>query len=612
MPSYEAAQRKRVAIIGAGAAGMSAAYALSLHPDRFSVTIFEQSSSAGGMAMSSPLDKSKYGADYINDGVQGASPVFYNTYAMFDKLGFKASPVGMQVSFGRDPDADFWSNMFPSRVIDRFVHSPRSRQTNLNSFHRFRSDIRKFGRVLRVIKALEPLFAVISVEAMLKMFRFSQACPSLPYRCSLIQRTISQGLWRSRRLSSRRPLFRYRQPNPFYIQCDIRTRLHGPFYAPRESRSISSHSTFTWRWPQFEYSPESFLASIPEMRAFPRLSLLYQAWADEVQSRGNVTLLTQRQVTRVVRGDRAHTSSNVQLWSRSTGGTNEEQRVQEPLGTETCAMFDELIMTVDADSALRILGGNASWLEKKILGNVKYIWDVSVTHSDLDYMDKYYRLHYDPSLNSSRTDEDAKKAYELAQKEFAPLYFIRSYPDDKRKVEMSFNLTNYQPQVLSSITLSNLVADPNQFKGEDPRGPQTPSSTAPPPGSPPPLSSHVFQTIFLDRDGSSEKWSRGEIKPENVICEKWWKQQSHRWQHYAGTVSWMMYINGKHHTSYAGAWTILNMHEIAIVSGLAAAYRLGAGYPFNQDEDCKRLFRLYLAVSHGSRMRAEDRRGVFA
>ena len=110
------------------------------------------------------------------------------------------------------------------------------------------------------------------------------------------------------------------------------------------------------------------------MRAFPRLSLLYQTWADEVQSRGNVFLRTQQQVTRITRGDHALTSSSkayVQLWSCSTGGTDHEQRVQGPLGTETCDEFDELIMAVDADSALKILGENASWLEKKILGNVK-------------------------------------------------------------------------------------------------------------------------------------------------------------------------------------------------------------------------------------------------
>lgn len=97
---------------------MSAAYALSLHPEQYSVTVYERSASAGGMATSHPIDESKYGASYINDGVQGASPVFHNTYAMFDVLGFKATEVGMQVSFGRDGE-DFWSNVFPSSVIER-------------------------------------------------------------------------------------------------------------------------------------------------------------------------------------------------------------------------------------------------------------------------------------------------------------------------------------------------------------------------------------------------------------------------------------------------------------------------------------------------------------
>jgi len=47
---------------------------------------------------------------------------------------------------------------------------------------------------------------------------------------------------------------------------------------------------------------------------------------------------------------------------------------------------------------------------------------------------------------------------------------------------------------------------------------------------------------------------------------------------------------------------LTDMHEIGIVSGFAAAYRLGAKYPFTEDKDCKRLFALYLAASHGSRM----------
>jgi hypothetical protein len=73
------------------------------------------------MATSTPIDAKKYGASYINDGVQGASPVFHNTYAIFDQLGFKSSEVGLQASFGRDEETEFWTNVFPSKVIDKYV-----------------------------------------------------------------------------------------------------------------------------------------------------------------------------------------------------------------------------------------------------------------------------------------------------------------------------------------------------------------------------------------------------------------------------------------------------------------------------------------------------------
>ncbi len=43
-------------------------------------------------------------------------------------------------------------------------------------------------------------------------------------------------------------------------------------------------------------------------------------------------------------------------------------------------------------------------------------------------------------------------------------------------------------------------------------------------GEVPPLEDHVFQTIFLDKDGSEGMWTKGEIDKEKVIAEKWWKQ----------------------------------------------------------------------------------------
>lgn len=61
----------------------------------------------------------------------------------------------MQCSFGKDED-EFWSNVFPSPVVDRF-----------------QADIKRFGKVLNIIKTFEPVFALMSVQAMLKLFRFS-------------------------------------------------------------------------------------------------------------------------------------------------------------------------------------------------------------------------------------------------------------------------------------------------------------------------------------------------------------------------------------------------------------------------------------------------------
>jgi hypothetical protein len=115
---------------------------------------------------------------------------------------------------------------------------------------------------------------------------------------------------------------------------------------------------------QFEYSSSSFLASIPEMRAFPKLSSVYDAWKQQLEKAGNIRISLDTEVTRVKRG------REVEVWSRPTQGTNNNQEVVNP-GQETREEFDEIIMATDADASLRILGEDASWLEKKILGNVK-------------------------------------------------------------------------------------------------------------------------------------------------------------------------------------------------------------------------------------------------
>ena len=95
-PTMASSPPKRVCIVGAGASGMAAAYALGKHPDKFVVTVFDKEHVTGGMATSIDIDLSKYGAAYINDGVQGCSPAFANSLRMFRILGFEATEVGMQ------------------------------------------------------------------------------------------------------------------------------------------------------------------------------------------------------------------------------------------------------------------------------------------------------------------------------------------------------------------------------------------------------------------------------------------------------------------------------------------------------------------------------------
>ncbi|CAE6532278.1 unnamed protein product [Rhizoctonia solani] len=520
--------KTRVCIVGAGASGMSCAYALSKHPDKYAITIFDKQSEAGGMATSIPIDAERYGASYINDGVQGCSPAFANTIKMFKLLGYECTKVGMQISFGTG--SNFWSNVFPSPLV-------RS----------FESDIAKFGRAVKTIKRLEPIFAFIPIQRMLSLFRFS---PSFGERMVYPLAALFFGT------GNQTP----------YVSSAILARV---FLDP--SMRL------------FEFDDRSLLASIPTMFAFPRLGDVYGAWQREIEKTG-ATFKLGSEVKNVVQRKDLNKGGVVVEYAKGEGAE---------LESET---FDELVMATDADAALKILGKSATWMERQVLGSVKYLYDVTITHNDLDYMNKHYETRFKDTLAAEPQTEHAKddqEAIELGKKEFKPLYYTKQYEDDKRKIEMSFDLTHYQPQ------FKGVASTPGE-KGLD----HTPHDEKP-------MEQHVFQTIFLDRDSSESMWTWNEIPEEKRIYEKWWKQQSHRWQHYAKVVPWMMFINGKNHTHFAGAWSVLNMHELAVTSGFAAAYRLGAEFPFRGDDDCERLFKLYLALSHGSRARKEDRKGFF-
>ena len=138
------------------------------------------------------------------------------------------------------------------------------------------------------------------------------------------------------------------------------------------------------------------------MRAFPCLSAVYSAWAARLRSAG-VEVLLQHEVTLVKR-----TKDNVTLQWRLIDHVDEEG-ASRGIGDAGEADFDEVVFCCDADTCLKLLGESATWMERKVLGNVKvsmtmflfdrsltgtpqYLWDISVTHSDQEYMEKVVRM----------------------------------------------------------------------------------------------------------------------------------------------------------------------------------------------------------------------------
>lgn len=146
--------RKRVLVVGAGAAGMSTAYHLSQHPDRFAVTLIDAVDYCGGQAFSIPLDKSRHGASWCNQGVQGGSYIFHHTLTMFARQGYRADPVKLQVSFGKDDT--FWTNVFPTELLARH-----------------RREVARLTTFLKFVRWFEVFFALLPLRLACKLFLFS-------------------------------------------------------------------------------------------------------------------------------------------------------------------------------------------------------------------------------------------------------------------------------------------------------------------------------------------------------------------------------------------------------------------------------------------------------
>ena len=72
-------------------------------------------------------------------------------------------------------------------------------------------------------------------------------------------------------------------------------------------------------------------------------------------------------------------------------------------------------------------------MERNVLGSAPFFDDVSVTHNDVDYMEKHYENHFkeDLLIPEDKRDSEDKQKIEWARKNFRPFYYTYSYPEDK-------------------------------------------------------------------------------------------------------------------------------------------------------------------------------------
>lgn len=508
--------RKRVLVVGAGAAGMSCADMLGQHPDKFDVTIIDAQGYCGGQAFSIDIDKERFGSKWMNQGVQGGSYIYQHTFHQYQKQGYEAQPVELQVSFGKGEK--FWTNLFPTKLVEKH-----------------QKDIKRFETAIRWMRRLEVFFALIPIKISLRMWGLNK---------DFIDRMVLPSLALFLGTGNATP--------------DIPTVMMERLY--------TSPTYGMW----YKIDPKSLSSNLPPMVVFPESTAFYTTWKEDMEKKGVKVRLNTELMSITRRTPTVKVLLRPRRQQEDLHNPNFADQDIPPMEEE----FDEIVLCCLADTSKRVLGKQGGWFEKWVLGNTKWSDDITVTHTDIDYIKKYYTIEFDKQQAISTVGgRDDSARYKKGEEEFLPMYLIKETAKDPRKLEMCFDCSAFQYQL-------------DKEK---------------------PFEDHIFQTIFLNNK-HKDTWSKEEIRKDKIIREDWWHQLCHSWTHYAFVVPFIWLLNrNSRHTTYAAAWTLVNAHELAVISGMAAAYKLGADYPHDlyENDFAKLCFRLYLLLAHGRLLKAD-------
>lgn len=395
---------KRVAIIGAGAAGMSCAATLAKHPDKFDVTVFETAQHIGGQATSINLDQPKYGASWLNDGVQGGSAIFRHTFNFFRQYGGGHEPqeVKLQVSFGKGKDS-FWTNVFPSSLVDKHT-----------------KEIKKLGKVLKWVKYTLPVTGILPVKIILRLCGFTA-----DFRNKMVLPLLALFLGTGNQT-----------PN---VPTALLERL------------FDDPNMRLW-----DYDPDTLLPNLPSMYTFPNLGNFYRDWTDELSTKG-VKFKIPCDVEIMERdGEKVVLRTKIKDLDDRSESNVPQTLCDARFAEQTDEKYDELVLCTQAEDTLKLLGRHATWKEKLVLGGVKYFNDTTVTHSDSSYFQSVFESRFREDLCAKATTKERKDQISFATTKpqrrkdgwvgFQPMYYTHSYTRHPDKIEMGFDCTNYQYQ----------------------------------------------------------------------------------------------------------------------------------------------------------------------
>ncbi|KAJ3866782.1 hypothetical protein EV359DRAFT_79186 [Lentinula novae-zelandiae] len=113
-----------------------------------------------------------------------------------------------------------------------------------------------------------------------------------------------------------------------------------------------------------------------------------------------------------------------------------------------------------ADTAKKLLGNQARWIEKKVLGETKWSDDVTVTYNDLDHMKRWYELEY----NKEVADSDFSGRNESRRVEKPPLShpLHRLLDSSQRSQSGGFATLTWHRFFVLSITAYHFAPEPSE------------------------------------------------------------------------------------------------------------------------------------------------------